>query len=246
VLTGKGGGDAFVFAKLPWNAGHVTDFAVGTDRLDLSAIFQASGYAGSDPVADGRMTLQSDGAGGTKVYFDHDATNGGDWPFLITTLDQVSPTGLTWAQLSADTGGTSGPPPGGGSGEVINSPGPGSTLTGGAGDDTLNASQGQDQLTGAGGADHFVWRNLPWNAGHVTDFVSGQDKLDLRPLFQASSYSGSDPIADRWLEFRPDGAGNTQVYVDHDGPDTGDWPFLITTLDGVAPAQIAASDWIFR
>jgi hypothetical protein len=250
LLTGGDGHDAFAFRAMPWNAGHVTDFAVGTDRLDLSAIFQASGYAGSDPMADGRMSLQSDGAGGTKVYFDHDAADGGDWPFLITTLDHVSSTGLTWAQLSGGAGDASPPPPpppsGGGSGQVIDSPAPGSTLTGGAGDDTLNASQGPDRLTGAGGADHFVWRNLPWNAGHVTDFVSGQDKLDLRPLFEASGYAGADPIADHWLEFRPDGAGNTQVYFDHDGPDAGDWPFLITTLDEVAPSQVTAGDWLFR
>ena len=110
----------------------------------------------------------------------------------------------------------------------------GDTLTGGGGNDTLNAGQGPDQLTGAGGADRFVFGALPWNAGHITDFTPGVDKLDLSAIADAASQ----------VEFRSDGAGATQVYVDVDGPG-GDWPFLITTLDGVAPSRIGASDWVF-
>ncbi|WP_310541485.1 hypothetical protein [Phenylobacterium sp.] len=247
VLTGGGGGDAFTFKALPWNAGRITDFVVGVDRLDLSAIFQASGYFGSDPSGDGRLRLDSDGAGGTRVYFDADAPNAGQWPFLITTLDSVTPAGLTWGQLSG--GGASAPPPpppAGEAGRVIHSPGPGSTLAGGGGNDTLNASQGPDQLTGGGGAVQFAWAQLPWNAGHVTDFSPGVDKLDLRALFQASGYAGSDPIADGRLMFRADGQGGTQVYLDRDAANAGDWPFLITTLDGVQPGQIGAGDWLFQ
>ena len=48
------------------------------------------------------------------------------------------------------------------------------------------------------------------------------------------------------LEFRDDGQGGTAVYFDRDDPGGGDWPFLITTLQGVAPSQIGAGDWIFR
>lgn len=244
VLTGGGGGDAFVYAKLPWNAGHATDFTLGADRLDLSGIFQASGYTGSDPVADGRMRFDSDGAGATKIYFDPDAPNSGEWPFLITTLDDVSPNGLTWTQLSG--GGSQPPPPPTGEGNELTWRQQADTLTGGSGNDTLNASQGPDQLTGGGGADQFAWANLPWNAGHVTDFTPGSDKLDLRALFQASGYAGSDPIGDGRLEFRPNGQGDTQVYFDRDTPSGGDWPFLITTLDKVQPAQMGAGDWLFK
>ncbi len=241
VLTGAGGGDAFTFRAVPWNAGHVTDFAVGTDRLDFSAMFQASGYSGADPVADGRMRFDSDGAGGTQVYFDRDAANGGDWPFLITTLDHVAPAGLTWARLSA--GGGSEPPPSN-QGRVLTWSQNGDTLTGGAGNDTLNASRGPDRLTGAGGADQFAWADAPWNAGHVTDFTPGTDKLDLRALFDASGYAGGDPVLDGRLEFRADGAGATQVYFDADQPGSGQWPWLITTLDNVRPDQISHADWL--
>jgi hypothetical protein len=249
VITTGAGADVVAFGALPWNAGHITDFVVGSDKLDLSAIFQAAGYTGSDPVADGRMRFEQDNLGNTTVYFDRDQLDGGDWPFRIVTLDHVSANGLTWAELST-AGGASGGGDGGGGGstdgQVITSDQYGDTLVGGAGDDTLNAGQGPDVMSGNGGADHLVWNALPWRAGAVTDFTPGVDKLDLRPLFQQAGYSGADPIGDHRLEFRDDGHGGTAVYFDRDDPNGGDWPFLITTLQGVAPAQIGAGDWLFR
>jgi uncharacterized repeat protein (TIGR03803 family) len=95
VMTGDGGADKFVFQYLPWNAGHTTDFTPGTDKLDLHALFAASGYAGTDPIADGYLQFQSDGQGGTQVLFDPDGPGSGNpWPFLITTLDHVDPSNL--------------------------------------------------------------------------------------------------------------------------------------------------------
>jgi hypothetical protein len=101
ILSGGDGADTFVFKHLPWNnTGHITDFALGTDRLDLTAIFAASGYGGSDPIADGFVQLQSDGADGTSVLFDLDgAGSTHPWPIHITTLEHVSPAGLTATQL---------------------------------------------------------------------------------------------------------------------------------------------------
>ena len=164
----------------------------------------------------------------------------------------MSATGLSWAQLSTVTAPPPPPPPppppsgGGTAGTVLTSSQYGDTLTGGSGNDTLNAGQGPDVLTGAGGADQFVFAKPPWNAGHVTDFTPGVDLLNLRPLFAGTSYAGSNPLADHWLEFRPDGSGNTQVYVDMDGPSGSQWPTLVTTLDHVLPAQLLASDWVFH
>ena len=99
VMTGAGGADTFRFHVLPWSPGHVTDFTVGTDRLDLSPVFATAGYTGSDPIADGRVTVDSYGVDGTRVFFDDDGP-GGNWPTLMTTLDHVPSAGLTWAQLS--------------------------------------------------------------------------------------------------------------------------------------------------
>jgi hypothetical protein len=252
-LTGGAGADTFAFAAMPWSAGHITDFQPGVDKLDLSALY-TSGYTGTDPVADGYVTFVSDGLGGTKVMLDPDGTNPAQpWPFTIVTLDGVSPTGLTAAQVfngepaAAVSPPPPPPPPSAPAGVVLTSPAPGSTLTGGAGADTLNASQGSDTLSGGAGADHFVFGALPWNAGHITDFEHGVDVLDLRPLFAAAGYHGSDPIADGYVKFLSDGNGGTTVTFDSDGPGNANpWPITITTLDHVAPSSLTSADWLFH
>jgi hypothetical protein len=256
VLTGNGGADVFAFAKLPWSAGQVTDFTVGTDHLDLSALLTGFGYSGSDPVADGWVSFRSDGRDGTLVYFDTNGpASGGDWPYRITDLQHVAPTGLTWANVGlasgspgGGTGGTGGT--GGGDttpGQVLTSQHYPDTLSGGGGADTLIGGRGPDVLTGNGGADYFVWNDVPWNAGHVTDFTPGTDVLDLRTLFTHGGYAGSDPVADRWLSFVSDGAGGTKVLMDIDGPGgSSPYQYVITTLDHVAPSQIHANDWLFH
>lgn len=246
TLRGAGGADAFVYANLPWNAGHAVDFTVGTDRLDLSNLLRASGYTGSNPIADGYVTLDIVGGVSTRVFYDTDGrASGNTIQFVITTLDNVSPNGLTWAKL---TGGAQPPPPPppGDDGRIINSSREGDTLAGGSGNDTLNAGQGPDRLTGGGGADHFVYAKVPWNAGHATDFTPGTDILDLRGIFAGAGYTGSDPIADRWLTFASDGGG-TKVLIDTDGPGgTNPYQFIIVTLDGVPPSQIHPGDWLFH
>ena len=236
-----GGADVFVFKNLPWNAGHVTDFGVGMDRLDLSAFMQQSHYAGSDPIADGFLILRSDGAGGCRVLWDADGpADGNPWPIKITTLDHVQPADLTSANLLTPE--RAGAP----SGVVLNSSGYSATLTGGAGADTISAGRGPDVLTGGAGADHFVLKATPWNAGHITDFTTGTDILDLRAILAASRYAGSDPVIDGYVSFQSDGVGGTRVFIDVDGPHGGEWPFLITTLDHVAPDAVSAADWLFH
>ena len=169
------------------------------------------------------MRFDADGAGGTKVYFDRDAPNAGDWPFLITTLQNVSPTGLTWAQLSGGGTAQPPPPPSGGDGQVINSPGPGSTLTGGAGNDTLNASRGPDVLTGAGGADRFVFAD-GWGADRIADFRD-EDLLDL------TAVTGLTSFAQLTLQ---DEAGGVRVSFGGDS----------ILLEGWTSGQLSADDFL--
>jgi Ca2+-binding RTX toxin-like protein len=305
TLTGGAGTDIFQFDHVPTSAGHVTDFTVGTDMLDLRGLFTAVGYTGSNPVADSYLSFVSDGVGGTKVIFDPDGA-GPAGSSLITTLDHVSPASLTmgsdwYFQTGSSTsgGGTTTPPPpsppppppsgGGTSGvqpftlpytgtgiQTLSSTAPiatlpdgwnnlvlsgsaaqtgngnsvdniiisndyGSTLNGGAGNDILKSGHSGDILTGGPGNDIFEFDYLPWHSGHITDFTSGVDALDLRPLFQAAGYTGTDPVKDGWLSFTSDGAGNTQVFFD---AHNGTWPYFITTLDGVSPS--AHIDFFFH
>ena len=92
-VTGAGGNDTFKFAQVPWARAEITDFHSG-DLIDLSGMFASVGYATSDPVADGRLWVGSDGADGTQIWFN---TNGltnisGSWQLL--ELDHVNPASL--------------------------------------------------------------------------------------------------------------------------------------------------------
>jgi Ca2+-binding RTX toxin-like protein len=257
TLTGGAGADRFVLASEPWSPIHITDFQVGSDRLDLSALLSRSGYSGADPIADHYVYLVSDGAGGTIVRFDRDGAGGNPvWPNTIVDLEHVSPTGLTWAQLQgsgAAAGGSADPTGSGGSsgaasgGQVLTASGPNAVLTGGSGADTLNASQGFDTLTGGAGSDRFVLGSEPWAPIHIADFTPGSDKLDLSALFKASGYAGSDPVADHYVYVQSDGAGGSLIRFDRDGSGGNPvWPNTIVDLEHVAPAQVTSSDWIIH
>jgi Ca2+-binding RTX toxin-like protein len=257
VLTGGSGADKFAWADVPWSNATVTDFALGSDRLDLSGALADVGYTGSDPVADGYIRLVTGGGGNTWVYLDSDGRGTADqWGTFIIDLKGVTdgrsyqPSTITWAQL---TGGGSGepppppppPPPPAGEGVVVTSPGPGSTLNGGAGNDTLISSRGSDVLVGGGGADHFEFRAENWAPAEIRDFQAGADKIDVSAMLDAAGYTGSNPFADGWLKLISDDAGGTKVLFDHDGPGGNPvWPNYIIHVVGVGPGQIGAGDWI--
>lgn len=70
------------------------------------------------------------------------------------------------------------------------------TLDGGSGSDRLNGGIGDDVLTGGVGNDVFVIADLGGN-DRVTDFRSGQDKIDLSGLDAVSSTTGKDAFS--WI-----------------------------------------------
>ena len=97
-LTGGAGGDEFVFRSLPTRAGHITDFTVGTDVVDLRGIFTKASYTGSDPLTDHHLILTPNSSGGTNLAFDADGTGAGA-SVNVTILDHILPTTL---HLQAD------------------------------------------------------------------------------------------------------------------------------------------------
>ena len=252
TITGGAGADWFVFNKNPWSPHTVKDFHVGEDKLDLSALLQAARYTGSDPVADKYVWLQDNGAGGLNVLFDWDGAGPNpQWPNFLARLEGVSASTTTWAQLTGGgTGGTTDPPPPpppAGSGQVITSTGPGSTLTGGAGADTLISSRGEDLLTGGGGADRFVFPDETWAPATITDFKAADgDKIDLSGVLDDWGYTGTDPFADGRLILQGDGQGSTRVLLDNDGAG-GEWPNYVLFVQGVGLEVLHnSSHWIFQ
>ena len=252
-LTGGAGADLFVFNRQPWQPDNIADFQVGTDHLDVTALLQQVGYTGSDPVADGYITLIDDGNGGTYVRFDSDGTGPNpQYPNTIIDLQGVSSQGLTWSELSvpwtpsSSSGGTGSN--GGTPGQLITSPDGWSTEVGTPGNDTFIASQGGDTLTGGAGADVFALPTTPWQAVTITDFTPGEDKLDLSYLFKQAGYTGSDPVADHYITVESDGNGGSLIRYEASGQAdiNGHWPTTIVDLLGVAPSQVSEKDWIIH
>jgi serralysin len=179
TLTGGAGADRFVFAQEPWAPVHITDFQLGADVLDLSPLFSQYGYHGSDPVRDGWVSIESDGADGARIGFDHDGPTGSSpaWPNRIVVLDHVAPGDVTWAKLQ---GAASAPASSGtGSAPVASAPAPapvpstpapipvfgrylqapalGGPLDGGDGGDTIYGSDtAANVIRGLGGDDRII------------------------------------------------------------------------------------------
>ena len=92
-------------------------------------------------------------------------------------------------------------------------------LTGTNANDRITGFRGRDTLTGGAGADEFVYTRIRDRFDLITDFEIGSDKIVLTDVFDRLNYSGSDPIADRYLRlFASVGNNNnTIIFIDPDG-----------------------------
>ncbi|MBK8175344.1 MAG: PD40 domain-containing protein [Rhodospirillales bacterium] len=104
-------------------------------------------------------------------------------------------------------------------------------LIGDAGNDTLIGGLGQDTLTGGLGRDCFVFRpgNSVFDHGDVvTDFTTGQDRLDLRAVGVDTFIGTAGFIAgDGVIEVRVGARGELQADLNDDGAfDAGDLQIL--------------------
>ena len=95
VITGGLGADTFVYTSTRDAADRITDFVPGTDRIDLAALLQSIGYAGSNAIGDGMVRLVDSGAG-LVVQIDTDGNAG---PAVARPLLTLS--GVTAAQINA-------------------------------------------------------------------------------------------------------------------------------------------------
>jgi beta-glucanase (GH16 family) len=253
MVSSGGGTDTFVFKEVPWTGGHISGFG-GQDVLDL-AFLATYGYAGSNPIADGRVQLVADGNGGTQVWAHLDGLASASGSWLVTTLDGISPANLAWqnghlvdppASGSSGGGSSGGGSAGGGTsggGQTFTSDNGGDHWTGTSGNDVFNLGRGGDVVTGNGGADVFKFAEVPWAGGHITDF-GADDALDLSAMFAHYGYTGSNPLQDGHLKLVSDGQDGAQVWFDMDGLSSGSGSWLVTTLDHVAPASLGIANGV--
>lgn len=66
-LTGGAGADLFVYQNTSELRDRITDFEVGVDQLVFTDLLDSIGYTGTDPLADGVITLRQLGAAGTRI-----------------------------------------------------------------------------------------------------------------------------------------------------------------------------------
>ena len=127
----------------------------------------------------------------------------------------------------------------------------GSSLSGGAGNDTLVSVGGADTLTGGAGNDVFRFEalgahssggNVPTNLAVITDFVHGQDIVDLQSLL--TNYHGDNAIADGWVKTVVNNTGTT-IFVDQDGPNGPGGFVAVAKLLGITTALSSGHDWVF-
>jgi subtilisin-like proprotein convertase family protein len=111
----------------------------------------------------------------------------------------------------------------------------GDTIQGGRGNDTIVTGHGADILSGGPGSDTFVFNFVTTALDVIRDFAAGQDVIDFHQLLATIGYSGTNPIADGWLNLLTDGSGGTDVVVDaHNGQPT----VMVVDLLGIAPSLL--------
>ena len=198
-LTGGTGEDTFKFSDLMHSLDdngsnnnqydHITDFLVGTDKIDLRGL----GFTGLDTdggsTETGELRLAySSNSNRTYIrtdqldfefYLDGDYTSSlTDADFIFVDISKISGTSsddmLTGTSLN----------------ELINGLAGNDTLNGDSGNDTLTGGANKDNLTGGAGTDIFRFadptHSLDDNGANnnqydrITDFQVGVDKIDLR------------------------------------------------------------------
>lgn len=53
TITGGGGDDTFVYTSIVDGYDVITDFEIGSDKIDLVGVLNDLGFAGDDPIAEG-------------------------------------------------------------------------------------------------------------------------------------------------------------------------------------------------
>ncbi len=118
---------------------------------------------------------------------------------------------------------------------VPGTPGP-DTLVGSPGDDLITGGASPDVLTGGAGADLFVYTSINDADDTITDFVPGEDRIDLRPLLVNLGYNGSDAVADGWVRIVE---SRTGAVIQVTSPTTK--PTNMTFLTGVRASALNAA-----
>jgi beta-glucanase (GH16 family) len=177
------------------------------------------------------------------MYIQADLAGGGPWARDIDVSKLPASLKIDYIKAYTEIPSTGS---GGGSGSGISLGGkwlvaddsPGEVLEGTPRDDTFYAGHNSVVMEGMGGRNRFVFNDIPWNPGEITDFHPQLDKLDVSLLLAIAHYKGSQPFSDGLLSIAPtqDGGSKLHFYPRKAKGDCCD--YTIVTLDNVLPSQL--------
>jgi Ca2+-binding RTX toxin-like protein len=241
IIYGEGGNDTVLAGDGDDTlyGGSGTDALVGEDGNDTI-------YGGADwDLMDGRDGIDfMYGEGGADIIFGDvgaDQIDGGEGDDLI-----MGERGFDSMTGDDDT------IVGGVGNDMLDGSAGNDLILGGVGNDIIDGDHGNDRIIGGAGAeiiagtdyngvngrDTFVYESTADAGDWIYGFrnvVGDSDQIDLITLFNNSGYTGTNPRGDGYLAIGVSG-GNTQIYVDANGPaGGGNWVLLLslyqTTLD---------------
>ncbi|KAI5913069.1 type I secretion C-terminal target domain-containing protein [Azoarcus sp. PA01] len=123
------------------------------------------------------------------------------------------------------------------------------TLDGGTGNDTLTLDSGT-VATGGADNDHFIapyfYAYEGWQEASVTDFKSGEDKIDVSSLLSSytlAAYQGGNPFEQQFLRLTQD-SNDTLLQIDIDGTASEQGFVTVIRLTGVTAIDLTADDFL--
>lgn len=102
-------------------------------------------------------------------------------------------------------------------------------------------SEGSDVLTGGLGADIFRYTSNVEGGDRITDFTVGSDKIDLTDVLSSLGYTGTDAIADGYVQFASRGQ-NTSINIYPDGFEGSAKARNFIVVEGVDVASLSNPD----
>ncbi|WP_197274367.1 M10 family metallopeptidase C-terminal domain-containing protein, partial [Novosphingobium sp. AAP93] len=225
-FTGGAGNDIFAFVDRRFGDDLIADFVQGQDRIDLSAL----GIGDLETLS----PYIFEDVGSTVIALVY-----GGLPETIT-IAGILPSQLTAGDFIFNTATTAASPAatssndvlfGGNGNDTLDGAGGDDELNGGAGADTLVGGSGDDTLRGGSGNDIFSYTARRFGDDVITDFVQGQDRINL----SAFGIADLETLSPYILE----SLGSTVISLVYGGLSES------ITISGILPSQLTASDFIF-
>lgn len=236
------GGGYTVYSDGQFDGGSITGVSFTNNHMGAGQ-YGISSFVGNNPVFTGNVM---DG----HALADTLGSQSGDSGPVVTPPPTLPPTSTTATDGADHLNGTT-------ANNVIDGKGGNDVINAAAGNDTIFGGAGYDTLTGGAGNDIFAFRSAaeigtgPINQDVITDFVQGQDKIDLSAIDANANLTGNQDFTfvaandgsftetAGEIAWRTDGAGHTIVQGDVNGDGKHDFELV---LNGAV--SLKASDFI--